>query len=87
MNLRNYNNFLIVFQVYFIFCKCPDTFREGCTRVNIMFSERQRGKLISLFHVHGEESEENGARVKWKSTETLYCSMGRPFALHVNKMN
>ena len=26
INLKNYNNSPMVFQIYFIFCKCPNTF-------------------------------------------------------------
>ena len=33
INLRNYNNFLMVFQIRFIFCKCPNTFGGRLIRI------------------------------------------------------
>ena len=29
VNSRSYNNFLMVFQIYFSFCKCPNNFWRG----------------------------------------------------------
>ena len=51
VNLKNYNNFfLMVLQIYFIFCKCPNTFGGGrmCRYVKGKVDDWKIGRNLNL---------------------------------------